>query len=160
MTQTTVWIRWLIRRDLAEVLEITSQTPLVWSEEDFLRALRQRNIIGMIAEHGEKVVAFMVYELHKSRLEVLNLGVHQQWRRQGVGSQMIAKLVSKLSSHCRTWIDFRVGETNLPFLLFLKSQGFLAEGIDRGDEDVIRMAYRFDDAEPETVNRIWEFENN
>ena len=27
-----------------------------WSEEDFIRCLRQRNCIGMVAEHDEQVV--------------------------------------------------------------------------------------------------------
>ena len=46
-----------------------------WSEEEFIRCLRQRNCIGMVAEHGERVVGFMIYELHKTRLHILNFAV-------------------------------------------------------------------------------------
>src|SRR5881392_849563 len=103
--QVRVHIRWMIRRDMPEVLQIeTTSFEFPWTEEDFLRCLRQRNCIGMVAEHGEKVVGFMIYELHKNKLHILNFAAHAEWRRSGVGQQMVAKLVSKLSSHRRTRI--------------------------------------------------------
>ena len=30
----------------------------------------------MVAEQGEKVVGFMIYELHKTKLHILNFAVH------------------------------------------------------------------------------------
>src|SRR5687768_6635477 len=58
--QARVHIRWMIRRDMPEVLSIETQCfEFPWTEEDFLRCLRQRNCIGMVAEQGEKVVGFM-----------------------------------------------------------------------------------------------------
>src|SRR5437588_3551570 len=62
----------------------------------------------MVAEHGEKVVGFMIYELHKNKLHILNFAVHPAWRRMAVGAQMVAKLISKLSSHRRTRITLEV----------------------------------------------------
>src|SRR5688572_2885179 len=92
-----VHIRWMIRRDMADVLEIeTSSFEFPWSEEDFIRCLRQRNCIGMVAERDDKVVGFMIYELHKTRLHVLNFAVGSCQRRQGVGGQMVGKLIGKL----------------------------------------------------------------
>src|SRR4051794_39786908 len=65
-----VHIRWMIRRDMPEVLAIEHASfDFPWGEEEFLRVLRQRNCIGMVAEHGERVVGFMIYELHKSKLQ-------------------------------------------------------------------------------------------
>ncbi len=114
-----VHIRWMIRRDMPEVLQAEqSSFEFAWSEEDFLRCSRQRNCIGMVAECGEKVVGFMIYELHKTKLHILNFAVHPNYRRQGVGVQMVGKLVSKLSSHRRTRITLEVRETNLPAQLF------------------------------------------
>src|SRR5439155_698350 len=82
------------------------------------RCLRQRNCIGMVAEQGEKVVGFMIYELHKAKLHILNFAVHPGCRRLGVGAQMVQKLISKLSSHRRTRITLEVRETNLGALLY------------------------------------------
>src|SRR5262245_38588077 len=75
--QLRVHIRWMIRRDMPEVLTTEQQSfEFAWSEEDFLRCLRQRNCIGMVAEQGEKVIGFMIYELHKSKLHIMNFAVH------------------------------------------------------------------------------------
>ena len=58
--QVRVHIRWMIRRDMPEVLQAEQASfEFPWTEEDFLRCLRQRNCIGMVAEQGEKVVGFM-----------------------------------------------------------------------------------------------------
>ena len=72
--QVRVHIRWMIRRDMPEVLQIEQESfDYSWTEEDFLRCLRQRNCIGMVAEQGEKVVGFMIYELHKNKLHISEL---------------------------------------------------------------------------------------
>lgn len=157
-----VHIRWMIRRDMPEVLQIeTGSFEFPWFEEDFIRCLRQRNCIGMVAEHGERVVGFMIYELHKTRLHVLNFAVAPEYRRMEVGQQMIDKLVSKLSSQRRTRISLEVRETNLAAQLFFKENGFRATAVlrdfyDDSTEDAYVMQYRFEgEAEEElSTNRI------
>ena len=130
--QVRVHIRWMIRRDMAEVLGIERQSfEFPWFEEDFIRCLRQRNCIGMVAEHGERVVGFMIYELHKTRLHILNFAVADNCRGQGIGRQMAEKLVGKLSSQRRTRITLEVRETNLPAQLFFKHVGFRATNVLR-----------------------------
>ena len=125
--QVRVHIRWMIRRDMPEVLAIEHASfEYPWCEEEFLRVLRQRNCIGMVAEFGERVVGFMIYELHKAKLQVLNFAVAPEFRRQGVGRQMMVKLVGKLSSHRRTRITLEVRETNLVAQLFFRKQEFKA----------------------------------
>ena len=146
--QVRVHIRWMIRRDMPEVLQTEQESfEYSWTEEDFLRCLRQRNCIGMVAEQGEKVVGFMIYELHKSKLHILNFAVHPTQRRFGIGSQMVAKLISKLSSHRRTRITLEVRETNLPAQLFFQKQSFRAVRVLRSyyedtGEDAFLMQYR------------------
>ena len=168
--QLRVHIRWMIRRDMPEVLQIEQDSfDYSWTEEDFLRCLRQRNCIGMVAEQGEKVVGFMIYELHKTKLHILNFAVHPGCRRLGVGTQMVAKLISKLSSHRRTRITLEVRETNLQAQLFFRSQGFLAVRVLRGyyedsGEDAFLMQYQLSDyvgeESDEAVNRIAQYEEN
>src|SRR5467141_1357176 len=168
--QVRVHIRWMIRRDMPEVLHTEQESfEFSWTEEDFLRCLRQRNCIGMVAEQGEKVVGFMIYELHKAKLHILNFAVCHSCRRLGVGGQMVAKLISKLSSHRRTRITLEVRETNLVAQLFFRSQGFKATRVLRGyyedsGEDAFLMQYRLADDnssdEDEAVNRIAQYEES
>ncbi len=150
--QVRVHIRWMIRRDMPEVLAIEhSGFEHPWCEEEFLRVLRQRNCIGMVAEQGERVVGFMIYELHKSKLQVLNFAVSPDVRRQGVGHQMVAKLVGKLSSHRRTRIVLNCRETALSAQLFFRVEGFRASGVAREfyedtGEDAYVMQYLYDES--------------
>jgi ribosomal-protein-alanine N-acetyltransferase len=122
-----IHVRWMIRRDMREVLALEQEAfEFPWSEEDFTRCLRQRNCIGMVAESDDSVVAFMIYELHRSRLHVLNFAVARSHRRLGIGSRMMEKLVGKLSPDRRSRIVLEVRETNLPAQLFFRSLGFRA----------------------------------
>ena len=146
-SQCDVQIRWMIRRDMPEVLEIERQSfEFSWTEDDFLSCLRQRNCIGMVAERQERIVGFMIYELLKSQLHVLNFAVAPWARRQGVGHQMVDKLVNKLSQQRRQEITLEVRETNLAAQLFFKKQGLAASSVLRGhyedtDEDAYVMSY-------------------
>ena len=165
-----VHIRWMIRRDMPEVLGAERASfEYAWTEEDFLRCLRQRNCIGMVAETDERVVGFMIYELHKSRLHVLNFAVHPHARRTGIGGQMVAKLVNKLSTHRRLKITLAVRERNLAAQVFFRSHDFRATKVLRtyyedSGEDAFQMEYRVgDDYADEVegpVNRIAQYEEN
>ena len=161
--EVCVHIRWMIRRDMPEVLEIEgSGFEFPWSEEDFIRCLRQRNCIGMVAEFDERVVGFMIYELHKSRLHVLNFAVHPAFRRRGVGQAMIGKLIGKLSHQRRDRILLEVRETNLAAQLFFRAAGFRAVSVLRDfyedtTEDAYLMQFHYQDAEAAagtSTNRI------
>lgn len=144
-----VHIRWMIRRDMPEVLDIENRSfEFTWSEEDFIRCLRQRNCIGMVAEHDERVVGFMIYELHKNRLHILNFAVHSDFRRHGVATGMIRKLVGKLSPQRRNRILLEIRETNLAAQLFFREAGFraisvLREFYEDSPEDAYLMQYRY-----------------
>ena len=113
-----------------------------WSEDDYIRCLRQRNCIGMVAEKDNEVVGFMIYELHKNRLHILNFAVHPEHRRTGVGQSMVNKLLGKLSHERRNRIMLEVRETNLEAQLFFKSIGFRAISVLRDFyDDTIEDAY-------------------
>ncbi len=161
--EVRVHIRWMIRRDMPEVLEVEAQSfEFPWLEEDFIRCLRQRNCIGMVAEHDDRVVGFMIYELHKTRIHVLNFAVADDYHRRGVGSQMVAKLIAKLSTQRRNRIALEVRETNLAAQLFFRENGFRAVSVLRSyyedtPEDAYLMQYRYRSEQPsvlEPVNRI------
>ena len=158
-----VHIRWMIRRDMTEVLDIEQASfEFPWLEEDFLRCLRQRNCIGMVAEYDERVVGFMVYELHKDQLHVLNFSVRPDVRRRGIGQQMVNKLIGKLSRKGRYRIVLEIRETNLAAQMFFKNLGFRAVSVlrdyyDDTVEDAYVMQYRYaeDSLTPiEMSNRI------
>lgn len=160
--KVNVHIRWMIRRDMSEVLEIEKNSfEFPWSEEDFIRCLRQRNCIGMVAEHEDRVVGFMIYELHRNQLHVVNFAVRPDVRRRGIGTQMVEKLKGKLSQQRRNRVVLEIRETNLAAQLFFRNTDFRAISVLRDyyedtTEDAYVMQYRFkstsDPLQP--VNRI------
>ena len=171
--QLRVHIRWMIRRDMAEVLQIEKESfEFPWSEDDFIRCLRQRNCIGMVAEHDDRVAGFMIYELHRTRLHVLNFAVHPAHRRAGIGTMMVDKLVYKLTSHRREKITLAVRERNLAAQVFFRSHGFSATRLlhnyyEDSGEDAYQMELHAPAYDPfdgfgvvAPVNRIAQYEEN
>ena len=147
-TDQTIHVRWMIRRDMPEVVDIeTCSFEFCWSNDDFIRCLRQRNCIGMVAERGDRVVGFMVYYLNKNRIHLLNFAVSPDQRRYGVGRAMVNKLTAKLSHNRRIRITLEVRETNIGAQKFFRDMGFMAVSVLRGfyndtTEDAYLMRYR------------------
>jgi ribosomal-protein-alanine N-acetyltransferase len=141
-------VRWMMRRDMPEVQSIEESVfEFAWSEKDFIRCLRQLNCIGMVAELNDKVVGYMIYELHKHRLHLLNFAVSPSCRRIGIGRAMIEKLIGKLSLERRNRIHLEVRETNLDAQLFFRSVGFRAESVVKdfwkdSNDDAYVFVYR------------------
>lgn len=124
-------IRWMIRRDMPEVLNIESRSfDYPWTEQDFLNCLRQRNCIAHVAEYEDQILGFVVYKLSKSKITILNLATHPEFRRRGVASRIIQKMKNKLCQQRRRNLDLHVSDDNLSMQLFLKQMGFLAKHIE------------------------------
>lgn len=124
-----IW--WMIHSDMPEVIEIerlSFDDPFY--EQDFRDLLRRRHCIGMICEHRERVVGYMIYELHKQRFTLISLAVHPKYRLRDVGRRMVQKIVGKLSRGARRHIEIDVHESNLTAHLFLRSCGLICTGID------------------------------
>lgn len=151
-TMTKPHIRWMIRRDMPTVLQIEQfgGHGALWDEETFLTMLRNRHCIGMIAEVGDTVIGFMVYELHPNRLQLIRWGGSATTKRA-----MARKLRSKLSGHRRTSINASLHEADLDGLTTLRGEGWIAAGlVRRGEEDgcdSIQMVLHMDWDDPNEV---------
>lgn len=119
-------VRWMIRRDMFDIMGIEAQLAHPWTDEQFLEQLRQRNVIGSVVERGERIIGYFIYKLEKTSLQIVRCAVDPQFRRQGVFSCMIGKLKSKLSTHRRNSIEFDVDQYSLDLQLALKANEFQA----------------------------------
>lgn len=151
-----VHVRWTIRRDLPAILAIEQDSfPDPWQEDEFIRVLRNRKCISMVAETPcGRIVGYMAYEFAKKRLEIINFAVHPGFHRCGVGSLMVRELKRKLTPGGRTQLTLVIRETNLDGQLFFRSQGFLAKSVFRNhceadgyaqSEDAFLMEYRIEE---------------
>ena len=78
---------------------------------------------------ADAVVAFMIYELHRARLHMINFAVARPHRRLGIGTHMMEKLCGKLTADRRSRVVLEVRETNLPAQLFFRQLGFRAVSV-------------------------------
>ena len=145
-----VHIRWMVRRDLPEVLQIERESfEFPWTKYEFLGYCHpKRNRTYMVAEYNDTIVGFIVYELNKTKIKLINLAVDPRFRRLGVATQMVAKLIGKLNYQNRKRITFEIRETNLGAQLFFKTIGFQVIQILKNyhyemEEDAYLMQYRF-----------------
>lgn len=121
--------RWMIRRDLPEVVAINEASfKNPWTEEQFLQYLRQRRSIGVVIEVKEKIAAFMLYTLSKRTLNLDLFAVAPTYRRLGVGTTLMQKMKSKLEIRDNLLVS--VHEADLSTQLFMRSNGFKAIRIE------------------------------
>lgn len=142
-------VRWMIRADMPEVLEIEQLCfAHAWTLDEFVRVLKQRNCIGIVCEYDGEIVGFMVYELFTARLALLNFAIHPSCQRRGFGTLMMDRLKTKLGgAQKRNRVTLLVSERNTDGLYFLRAMGWRAEGLipeayEHCDDDGILMGYR------------------
>jgi len=126
-------IRWMIRRDLIEVVEIESQSfEHPRSGGEMLSRLRKLNVIGVIAEHSNHVLGFMFFELQPGAMELTTIAVHDEHRRKGIGSALLDHLARKLNPYCRKRIRCEIRETNVAGQVFFRANRFQATDVLHG----------------------------
>ena len=149
-----VHIRWMIRRDMEDVLRIEKESYIEpCSEDDFVIYLSKMSTIGMVCEYDEHIIGYMIYLLHKEYLEVIKLAVEQESRFLSVGRQMIDKLKNKLSSQRRSKVELTINESNLNAQLFLAKCGLRATKVIPNFYEDNSSAYIMNyEIEEETIN--------
>lgn len=114
-------IRWLLRRDLPEILDIEQRSfERPWSESDFHRHLQQRNCIGNVAVIDDKTVAYSICELERDHYRIVNMAVHPDYRRQGIGTQILRRFENRLRPDYRTHVVALVPQTCLAVQSFFE----------------------------------------
>ena len=149
--------RIMIRRDMPDVLDIERASfEFPWLEEEFVACLRQRNCILRVAEIGERIVGFVSWELHKTRLHLLTVAVHPDFRLRGAGRALIALPIRRLTPTRRNRLTLEIRERNLGAQLFFCRMGFRCTSVlhdfyNDSPEDAYLFEYRIDVEIPQAV---------
>lgn len=107
---------------------------------------RPGSTVGVVAVLGRRVVGYLFYRAGPGGWRLCSLAVDPAYRRATVGYRLVAWLRGRLSPS-RSYIRADVSEDNLPALLFLQAQGFLATrqsedgGRFVGEDGRIRMGF-------------------
>jgi ribosomal-protein-alanine N-acetyltransferase len=93
--------------------------------EGFLVALNNQSLIGFLI--GIKTTT--------NTARILMLSVHDNNRKQGIGSALLSQFLSEMKNHQVTQIELEVRTTNHGALEFYKKQGFILR-------DTLRQFYQ------------------
>jgi ribosomal-protein-alanine N-acetyltransferase len=133
MLKNTI-IRTLTRRDVAAVAVIeTLAFYAPWTTEE-LEACRNSASQCVVFEQGITVIGYLIYGMEHGRLTIRRMAVHPQFKRQGVGFQLLAFLMQKLTGK-RDCVYISIGLKWHTAIKFFSKHGFRATGkIKHGNE--------------------------
>lgn len=117
--------------DIASLVRIEKRCwPDPWSPQEFaLCHMRPEKMVKVVrCPASIAPVGFVVTMAHRNSIEILNLTVDPDHRREGVASTLIAYVASKLNRYQPRLLIY-VSEKNLGCHLFLKDRGFRATQI-------------------------------
>lgn len=117
--------RWLERFDVNEIENFCKDIS------SLIKKLSSANTFGIVFENNNNIVGYLMYKSLKKKIKIINLVVHQDFRRSKVGSKMMEYVFDKQKEKD---IEALVDEQNLPMQLFLKNHKFLATEIKKNNE--------------------------
>lgn len=137
-------MRWMIRKDMDEVLAIDRQNfQNPWSEDDFCAALRQRNCIGQVVELDQRIVGYVIYDIQESAFSIIKMAVDPNLQRLGIGSKILQRMKHKLSQERRSSLIIEVGASDEAGQAFLRKAEFKADAVLRKkDHQINDYAFR------------------
>ena len=124
---------WRIRpmqaSDVAAVVSIQQASPEAarWSAADYERATGQATY-ATVAEAQGRVVAFLVARVVSDELEILNMAVQPDARRQGVASLLLANALDSGRASRATHAFLEVRQSNRGAIAFYERHGFTDRG--------------------------------
>ena len=128
-------IHFLIRRHMPEVLEIENASFSVpWTYDEMWEACwgetakNEPMHMALVYIVRDEVAGYAVYHLDDEKIEILNLAIREDFRRQGIASELISSIKIKLegSKVARTHMIADVSEQNLEAQPLFKKNGFMA----------------------------------
>lgn len=131
-------VKYLLKTDCPQLLEIEKRSfHEPWDESrlhDFMLGL---NHFGLVVKRGKVIDGYVLYKYRKGLVEVVNIAVEHEKRRQGIGYLLLMSIKNDLTQR-KSRIVLDVAESNLEAHLFLRACGFTGSV---GDHDCYRFEY-------------------
>ena len=129
-------LRSLTLADLATIERIERRAyPTPWSRSMFAGEIAKQSSIcvGAVAREGEgKLVGYMIISRYADAWHVMNIAVDDDYRRQGIATQLLTRLFQLTASDDRRGYTLEVRVSNVDAIKLYEGLGFVARGIRRG----------------------------
>jgi len=128
--------------DLDAAAEIELQEPSAWSRRQIEEEYSLDGAINLVAHTGDGVVGWCCARLVDAEAELLKISVSRAFRRQTVGSRLLATLTEILVTKGITRLILEVRSQNGPACGFYRRLGFTLVGkrinyYSRPDDDAL-----------------------
>ena len=111
-------------------IELLVQPHDAWTEQTLVEMLVQDSMHMLIVYKQEdkadnnKVVGYCLYQVVFEQAEILRIGTHPDYQRQGIASQIFAKLNAELKSNQVESLLLEVRADNAPAIALYEQQAF------------------------------------
>ena len=112
---------------IAELEKICFSDP--WSETSIASELNNKLSLWMVAVDDEKVVGYVGSQTVLGETDMMNIAVHPDYRRQGVGEALVTALISQLRQRGNHSLMLEVRVSNEPARKLYEKLGFHQVGL-------------------------------
>ena len=142
-TTTSLRLRRMRLADLQQVMEIERACfPNPWCQQEFEEAVAKSYFWKRVIVQDDTVLGYIVWEWIHGTRNILNVAVHPDHQRAGIGRALVQRVLKHL-----TPVQTQVRETNLGAQLFLRQLGFRCYGtMKRAYDGFEEDAYLFEHA--------------
>lgn len=123
----------MVPADLDEVMAIErSAFRHPWSANFFLEELQVACARTILAEINGKIVGYVLYWLLPEEIDIHNIAVHTEFRRQRIGQTLLQQVVEQARSRNSSRVTLEVRVSNIAAQKLYDSVGFVSRGLRKG----------------------------
>ena len=121
-----------------------------WSARFFLEEIRVSYAKSVLAEVEGRIVGYIIYWQLPKEVDIHNLAVHPEYRRQGIGRSLLGSAIDSAKGQDCNRVTLEVRKSNQAAQQLYYSLGFVERGVRKGyysddGEDALVMVLDLDE---------------
>ena len=111
---------------IAEIEKLCFSDP--WSERSIASELTNRLSLWLVALDGDRVTGYIGSQSVLDGADMMNVAVHPDYRRQGIGKGLVEQLIAALQKTQVQFLMLEVRASNAPAIALYTQLGFAEVG--------------------------------
>ena len=112
---------------IAQIEKLCFSDP--WSENSISSELNSRISFWFVALDGDSVAGYIGSQSVLDEADMMNVAVHPDYRRQGIGEKLVLALAQALTEKGIRGLMLEVRESNVPAIALYEKLGFRQVGL-------------------------------
>ena len=106
-------------------IETIIQPQDAWNYQSIIESLAQDSIDLLVVYKHDKIVGYCLYQVIFEQAEILRIGTHPDYQRQGIASELFIELNKQLQKVKVESLLLEVRADNIAAIALYKQQGFV-----------------------------------